>query len=251
MKRVHLLIGAVAAASLAGCASSTSQSSDPQGTNDPNRDVATGERAPFHSDPVKEEVDRQFEMEHPGTLSWFGVWAVDRWYDLWDVLGWDLSFGRGLGVNVHVTEFAQLGLNWWDGQSWGQRGRAWGVWTTSEEDRGIGPFYWVEHDRQPNWGTKNLFEHEYKYTGWDLDEESGNKANHQDWTEVGGLVHLIAIGAEVNVSPIEAVDFVAGLFPPTLIVNLFGYHHPLFDIMEDDTHSKIEKDLRAEKGLGQ
>lgn len=251
MKRVQLLIGVVAAASLAGCVGGPARSANPLGNNDPNRDLATQEQFPLQSDPVKEEVDRQFEMQHPGTVNWLYVWGKDRWFDLMDVASWNLSFGRGFGVNVHATEFAQLGVNWWDGVSWGQRGRSWGVWTTSEVDRGAGPFYWVEHERHPNWGTKTLFDHEYKYTGWDLQEASGSKAIHQDWSEVGGLVHLFAVGAEANLSPVEAVDFVAGLFPPTLIANLFGYHHPMIDIMDDDTHSQIEQQLRAERGLGQ
>ena len=56
MKRVQLLIGAVAAASLAGCVGGPARSANPLGNNDPNRDLATQEQFPLQSDPVKEEV---------------------------------------------------------------------------------------------------------------------------------------------------------------------------------------------------
>ena len=251
MKRVHLLIGSVAAASLAGCVAGPARSPNPLGNNDPHRDLATGEQYPLKSSAVKEEVDRQFEQQHPGTVNWLYVWGKDRWFDLMDVVSWDICVGRGFGVNAHLTEFAQVGVNWWDGTSWGQRGRSWGVWETSEEDRGVGPFYWVEIERHPTWGTQNLFSHEYKYTGWDIQEDPLDKAVHGDWSEVGAMVHVFAVGAEAAVSPIEAVDFVAGAFPVGLVANVLGYHHPLFDLMKDDTHSEIEKQMRAEKGLGQ
>lgn len=249
MKRVHLLIGAVAASGLAGCVGGPARNPNPLGNNDPNRDLATSEQYPLRSSEVKEEVDRQFEMQHPGTVNWLFVWGKDRWFDFLDVWKWDVSAGRGFGVNAHLTEFAQAGVNWWDGQSWGMRGRAWGQWETSEEDRGLGPFYWVETERKPLWGTQNLWSHEYKYTGWDLQEESGDKAT-QDWSEIGGKFRLFAVGASAGASPVEAVDFLAGLFPVGLVANLAGYHHPLFDLMDDDTHAQIEKDLRTQKGLG-
>lgn len=251
MKRVHLLIGAVAAASLAGCVGGPARSANPMGNNDPHRDLATGEQFPLRSSPVKEEVDRQFEQQYPGVANWAYVWGKDRWFDLLDVVNWNLSAGRGFGFNAHVTEFGQAGINWWDGASWGMRGRAFGVWKTDEEDRGFGPFYWVDIERTPEWGTKSLWKHEYKYSGWDFEEASGCKATHGDWSEVGGMVHLFAVGAEVSASPIELVDFAVGLFPVGLVANLAGYHHPIPDIMGDDTHSELEKSLRDEKGLGQ
>ena len=251
MKRVHLLIGAVAAAGLTGCVGGPARSPNPLGNNDPHRDLATSEQFPLRSSAVKEEVDRQFEQEHPGVVNWLYVWGADRWFDLMDVVNWDISVGRGFGANIHITEFAQAGINWWDGTSWGQRGRSWGVWETSEEDRGLGPFYWVEIERKPTWGTQNIFDHEYKYTGWDMQEDAFSKATHNDWSEVGGMVHIFAVGASASASPIEAVDFLAGLFPVGLVANVAGYHHPLFDLMHDDTHAQIEKRLREEKGLGQ
>ena len=130
------------------------------------------------------------------------------------------------------------------------RGRTWGVWETHEVDRGLGPFYWVEIERHPTWGTQTLFDHDYKFVGWDLHEEENSKVTNGDWADLRAKVHVLAIGAGVRLSPVEAVDFVAGLFPVGLVANIVGYHEPIPDIMKDDTHSMIQRELEEEKGLG-
>lgn len=213
------------------------------------QDIATNEQYPLRSSPVKEEVDRVFEERYPGVVNWAYVWGRDRWFDLMDVVSWDVSVGRGFGANLAATEYLQAGLNWWDGRSWGQRGRAWGMWDEHSVDRGLGPFYWIEYERAPVWGTQNLFGHDYKYTGWDLLESGTASTINNDWSELGGSAHLFAVGASAHASPIEAVDFVTGLLPVGLVANLIGYHHPIFDVQNDDVHSAIEKELREEKGL--
>ena len=114
------------------------------------------------------------------------------------------------------------------------------MWDESLVHRGLGPFYWIELERSPQWGTQTLWDHEYSYTGWDLHEDNDNPASDNDWTEVGASAQALAIGARVSGSPIEIVDFVAGTIT-------FG----LVDIRNDDTRSKLEHRLRAEKGLGQ
>jgi hypothetical protein len=192
------------------------------------------------SDPVRSEVSREYNEAYPGFLDKTGNWAGDSGLDLLDVISYDVQFGRGFGVNAHITEYLQAGIGWWDGTSVGQRGRAWGMWEESMIHRGLGPFYWVEVERHPQWGTKSLWEHEYKYTGWDLLEENGSKAIENDWSEVGASAQVLAIGLRAAVSPIEAVDFVAGFLS---LGNI--------DIRNDDTRAVIERDLREEKGLGQ
>ena len=251
MKRVSFVLGTLVVGALtSACVGGPSQSPNPLGNVSPNKDLATQEQYPLRSSAVKQEVDRQFEERYPGTINWLYVWGKDRWMDLLDVASWNVDFGRGFGFNVRATEFLQVGLNWWDGQSWGMRGRTWGVWETHEVDRGIGPFYWVEIERHPTWGTQSLFDHDYKYTGWDLHEEENSKVTNGDWSEIGAKVHVLAIGAGVRVSPVEAIDFIAGLFPVGLIANVVGYHEPIPDIMMDDTHSLIQRELEEEKGLG-
>jgi hypothetical protein len=262
MKRVHLVVTAALAVGLGACCSTNPRSSgSPSGrkasstvsasSGSTSSGSASSGRPWVECDEVKQEVDRVFDERHPGVGRWALVWLGDRGNDLLDILEVSLSFGRGMGVNLRATEYLQAGVNWWDGMSWGMRGRAWGVWETREEDRGVGPFYWVEHERRPVCGTASLWDHEYKYTGWDLSEDSYSKAVHHDWTSFGGSARVIAVGAEAAVSPLEALDFVGGVLPIGLVVNLFGYHHPVFDVMQDDTWSELRDELVEEKGLGQ
>ncbi len=252
MKGFTLLLGTVAAgAMLTGCVTGPNRSPNPMGHPNPDRDLATQEQFPLKSSAEKEEVDRQFEEQYPGVVNWVWVWGKDRWMDLLDVVSWDVSFGRGFGVNAHLTEYAQAGIGWWDGKSMGMRGRVWGTWDESNEHRGLGPFYWVEVERTPDWGTQSIHDNSYKYTGWDLFEESGNRMSDDDWADVGASANLLAVGARAGASPIEAVDFVAGLIPVSLITNIMGYHQPVFDIQGDDTWAGIEEQLREEKGLGE
>jgi hypothetical protein len=251
MKRVSCVLGTLAVGALAaGCVGGPSRSPNPLGHASPNKDLATQEQYPLRSSAVKEEVDRQFDERYPGTINWLFVWGKDRWFDLLDIGGFNLDWGRGFGVNVCLTEFAQVGVNWWDGESWGMRGRTWGHWETSEVDRGLGPFYWVELERHPVWGTQSLFDQDYKYTGWDLHETADPKITNGDWSEVRGKVHVLAIGAGARLSPVEAVDFVVGLFPVSLIANIVGYREPVPDLMADDTWSQMERQLEDERGLG-
>ena len=251
MKRVSFVLGTLAAGALtAGCIGGPSRSPNPLGQASPNKDLATQEQYPLRSSAVKEEVDRQLDEKYPGTVNWLFVWGKDRWFDLMDVASFNLDVGRGFGANVRLTEFAQVGLNWWDGQSWGMRGRTWGVWDTDEEERGLGPFYWIEYQRHPTWGTQSLFDHDYKYTGWDLLETGNPKVTNGDWSEIGAKAHLLAIGAGARLSPVEAVDFIAGLFPVSLVANIFGYRDPVPDLMSDDTYAQVKAQLEDEKGLG-
>ncbi len=250
MKQV-IVLGTLAAGLLAaGCVGGPSRSPNPLGHASPNKDLATDEQYPLRSSAVKEEVDRQFEERYPGTINWLYVWGKDRWFDLLDIAGFNIDFGRGFGVDLTATELLQVGVNWWDGMSWGMRGRAWGVWETHEVDHGLGPFYWVELERKPTWGTESLFGHYYKYSGWDILESGDQKVTNGDWSELRAKVHLFAVGAGVRLSPVEAVDFVAGLCPIGLVTNIFGYHEPIPDILGDDTWSMIKKELEEEKGLG-
>ena len=252
MKRVSFVLGTLVAGALAaGCIGGPSRAMNPLGHASPNKDLATQEQYPLRSSATKEEVDRQFEERYPGTINWIYVWGKDRWFDLLDITSLNIDAGRGFGFNVRATEYLQLGLNWWDGTSWGWRGRTWGAWETSEVERGVGPFYWIEYQRHPTWGTQSLFDHDYKYTGWDILETGNPKVTNGDWSEIGGKIHVLALGAGVRISPVELCDFVAGLFPVSFVANVVGYRDPVPDLMNDDTYAQIKQQLEDEKGLGQ
>lgn len=200
--------------------------------------------------PEREEVDRQFRAEYPNAGSWTGVWFLDRWLDLTDIVKADVAFGQGFGVNAHATEILQAGIGTWDGTSVGLRARSFGMWEEEKTHRGLGPWYWVDVERTPLWGTSHIAEHEYKYTGWDIMEQTGDKAIDHDWTEIGASAQFLAIGAHVAASPLEAIDFLAGLIPVGLVYNMFGANKPIFDISKDDTYSRLQKQLADERGIG-
>ena len=250
MKRLTFLFGTALAGLVAsGCVGGPIRSPNPVGHSSTHHDLATGEQFPLKSSASKDEVDRVFDERYPGTVNWLYVWGRDRWFDLMDVVSWDVGFGRGLGANVFLTEYGQAGLRWWDGLQWGQRGRAFGMWEVDATERGLGPFYWIEYERRPIWGTQTLFEHEYKYSGWDILEEGDSKVIHHDWSEVGGRLDAGMVSVGVAASPFEIVDFIAGLNPFSLIANIIGFHHPTWDIANDDVYSQIQKELEDEKGL--
>ncbi len=203
---------------------------------------------PLRSSAVKMEVDKEFESRHPGLLGWFFVYWKDRLLDLNDIVSVDLTAGRGFGVNVRPTEYFQAGIGWWDGSKLGCRQRSWGWWDESRVERGLSAFYWLEIDRKARWGTKTLFAQDYEYTGWDIWEER-TKAAERDWADFGGSLYVFALGADVNVSPIEFVDAVMGWFPVTFIQNCLGYHTPTFDISADDTWSELRAELVRDRGI--
>jgi hypothetical protein len=201
--------------------------------------------------PERDEVDRQYAEQNPTAGKKAGTWFGDRWYDLTDIIKADLAFGMGIGVNIHATEILQAGIGTWDGTSVGLRARSFGKWEESKTHRGLGPWYWVDVERTPIWGTSQISMHEYQYTGWDIMEETGDKAIDHDWSELGASVQIIAIGAHVAGSPLEAVDFLAGLIPISLIENLFGGTMPAWDIMDDDAYARLAAELEEEQGLGE
>lgn len=203
---------------------------------------------PLRSNAVKMEVDKEFEARHPGFLGWFFTYWKDRMLDLDDIVSLDLAVGRGFGANIRPTEYAQVGIAWWDGSKLGSRQRAWGWWDEERVERGISAFYWLEVERKARWGTRTLFAQDYDYTGWDIWEERTKSAEH-DWADFGGSIYLFALGADVNLSPVEAVDAIMGWFPTTFIWNVLGYHAPTFDLSGDDTWSELREELIRERGV--
>jgi len=217
----------------------------------PHHDDAEATLYPLRSSAVKAEVDKEFEAQHPGFMGWFFSYWKDRLLDLQDVVSADIAVGRGLGVNFRPTEYAQVGLGWYDGVKVGWRQRAAGWWDEKRVERGASAFYWMEIDRKARWGTKTLFGQDYEYTGWDIWEDHTNKRCEHDWSDFGAGFTLAFLGADVNLSPGEFVDFVAGIFPVTFIQNCLGYHNPTFDLSGDDTWSQLRDQLVRERGISE
>jgi hypothetical protein len=206
------------------------------------------------SNVVKSEVDREFQSRYDYGER-IGVWFVDRFNDLFDVVQVDLSIGAGLGygalLNAHVTDFGQVGAGWFEGTKVGLKERAFGVWEEKRTEYGLGPFYHYEVARTPVFGTTRAFDHAYDYTGWSIMEDPAWKEDETHWSDVGAAAHFLVLGAEVNVGVFEAFDFVFGFEPISFILRFFDYHHPYTDFQGDDTWNQVRAELEEEKGLGE
>lgn len=183
----------------------------------------------------RKEVDQWTGLEK------VGIYFKDRALDLTDIVTADLSLGDGFLVNAHATKFLQAGGGFFNGLRYGLLRRSFGTWHDDRTEGGIAAgfnLYWVDVKRTPIWGTSTLFDQEFKYEGPDYLD---NRDRH--WSDFGATVHFAFLGASLNVSPFQLVDFVAGVFAiPSIYPTILG---PEMDPADDDTRAR----LRAKYGL--
>ena len=150
-------------------------------------------------------------------------WLSARGADMMDVFGLRLGVGVGLGAYVRITESAQLGFMLRGPAETELVGASETARNDSFEVRGvpcvmvgtIGRYggLWSERSREvmiPFYSTRDEVHspiHRTIIAGVvPLDGRADN------WRgEIGGGVHLIIIGAEAEVRPLELIDFFAGL----------------------------------------
>ena len=171
--------------------------------------------------------------------------AKDTFWDIFDVLSVDASFGDGFVANAHATRFLNLGMGWFDGICWGTIERGYGRWSERGFEYGMGPFYWKNLTRQPIYGNRSLFEKGIEYEGFELDQmnKDGEKL------DLGARLHLAYLGLDVNASPKELLDLGVS------VVEL-GYHlvlwpvnwaldldPPMIDLSDDDELAHLEREL--------
>lgn len=167
-----------------------------------------------------------------------GIYAKDRFLDAADIFTGDLSVGDGVLANAHVTKFLQAGGGYMNnGLRWGLLRRSAGTWSDDRVEGGIAcgfNLYWVDLDRQAMWGTSTLFQHDFEYEGPDYLD------NHdRHWSDVGANLHLFWVGLNVNASPFEAFDFVAGVFAlPSIYASPLS---PEMDPADDDTRARLRE----------
>jgi len=160
-----------------------------------------------------EQVDEEFPlaMKVP-------VYLCDRLLDLTDIVQVNLGFGDGFLVNAHATKWFQLGAGYRDGVCFGLMPRSFGMWYEDRTEGGIAiapafNLYYKNYQREALWGTTTLFDHDIAYSGID---HMCNETAH--WADFGLSLHLFLIGADVNLSPSQAFDFVAGFFGMPFLV---------------------------------
>jgi hypothetical protein len=164
----------------------------------------------------------------------------DEALDLTDIIQLDLSAGEGLLANVRATKLVQVGGGHLNGIKGGWNQRSLGFWKERRTEGGVSVLYYTDADLEPVHGTPTLFDRGYQIDDWTI---LHNEDHH--WADFGASLHLIFLGADVNVSPKEAIDFVVGLIniPLTIIPinDLFGIRQDTIDLANDDTAARLRK----------
>ena len=151
---------------------------------------------------------------------------LSRWYDLCDCVDFSVGGGPGFLINARATKLAQIGFGYSDAYHVGFRGRSAGFWREKRKEVGVSLLYYQKIKRERITGWVESF----RSDKMDLDT-SAVYANAVDrgFTGVGVTVHALVL-VDVNVRPMQALDFVAGWFT--------------IDILDDDTgHPHRNKDL--------
>jgi len=151
---------------------------------------------------------------------------LSRWYDLCDCVDFSVGGGPGFLINAHATKLAQVGFGYSDAYHVGFRGRSAGFWREKRHEIGVSLLYYQKIKRERITGWVESFRSEKM----DLDT-SAVYANAVDrgFTGVGVTVHALVL-VDVNVRPMQAVDFALGWLT--------------IDILDDDTgHPHRNKDL--------
>jgi hypothetical protein len=156
----------------------------------------------------------------------FGHYFLSRWYDLVDIVDFSFGAGPGLMVNVHATKLCQAMGGWSDAYRIGFRGRSAGIWREKRKEVGVSLLYYQKVQRERITGWVESFRTEKM----DLDT-STVYANNNDRSFFGvGATIQAGILVDVNVRPIQAVDFVLGWLT--------------VDVLEDDSGKpRRNKDL--------
>ena len=156
----------------------------------------------------------------------FGHYFLDRWYDLVDIMDFSFGAGPGLMFNVHATKLAQAMGGISDAYHIGFRGRSAGIWKEKRKEIGVSLLYYqkVQRERISGWVES------FRTDKMDLVTSAVyNNNNDRGFLGVGAMVQA-GLMVNVNVRPMQAVDFVMGWFG--------------VDVLEDDKGKQTRnKDL--------
>jgi len=142
---------------------------------------------------------------------------LSRWYDLIDIVDFSVGAGPGFMINAHCTKLAQAIGGYSDAYRVGFRGRSAGVWHEKRKEVGVSLLYYQQIERERITGWVESFRSEKM----DLDT-TAIYANNNDRSFLGvGATVQVCVLVDVNVRPMQALDFVLGWFT--------------IDILDDDT----------------
>lgn len=175
---------------------------------------------------AKGQRQRSSSREERSIGAQAGHYFLSRWYDLIDCVDFSVGAGPGFLINVRATKLAQAVGGYSDAYHVGFRGRSAGVWREKRQEVGVSLLYYQKVCRERVTGWVESFRSEKM----DLDT-SAVYANNNDrsFLGVGATIH-VGVLVDVNVRPMQALDFVLGWMT--------------IDILDDDTGKpKRNKDL--------
>jgi len=181
-----------------------------------------------------DQVDQEYSA-----LTKVPVYFWDRFLDFTDIAQLNLGFGDGFLMNMHLTKWMQMGVGYRDGVCVGFMPRSFGIWHEDRTEGGLAfmpltSMYWKDIKREALFGTQTLFNHDTCYAG--VDHMSNDIAH---WSDLGVSLHLFLIGADLNLSPFQAFDFVFGFFgmPWLIPVDRVGFGTEI-DVGNDDVRAR-------------
>lgn len=162
----------------------------------------------------------------PTRLNYFEA----RWWDFMDMF--ELNLGVDSQASLFVAaavEPVAVGGGLFEGQKIGTDGRLCGIWTEKRAEIGLLVDGFVQYEKLAQAGNDYLRDAYYCPFKNTL---LGNGEFYDDWgftpriddherrlIDLSAEVHLIALGLEVGVSPVEILDFVVGIFGCDVISN--------------------------------
>jgi hypothetical protein len=153
---------------------------------------------------------------NPGAM--VGDYFLHRFLDLVDIIDFSIGAGPGFLINVRATKLAQAVGGISDSWRIGFRGRSAGVWREKRRECGVSLLYYqkVQRERITGWVES------FRADEMDLDTADvygGDK--DRAFTGIGATIH-VGILVDVNVQPMQAVDFILGIFTIDVLDDDYG-----------------------------
>jgi len=146
----------------------------------------------------------------------------DRGADLLDTFGIQIGGGGTLYARARLTKFGMLGAGFFKGKWLGIHSRAVGLWREKRLEGGVSVLYESEYERSEMRGNSFMQDEMFLPTssrrpnkrGWlPIDKRVWELADDDyHWADIGLGVGLLAVAAEVHVSPFEIADFLLGIY---------------------------------------
>jgi len=179
--------------------------------------------------PVEANID-----ESPAETKQRSPYMSDRGADFLDIFGIRIGGGGTVYGRLRLTKFGMLGAGFFKGRWCGTHGRAAGLWREKRIEGGVSVLYETEYDRSEMRGNSFVQNEMFLPTSsrkprkngllpidkrtWELQDDDYH------WGDFGIGIGLLAVAAEVHVSPFELADFLLGIYGA--------------DVADDDTRNR-------------